>query len=198
VGRHVIEAASADDHATPLTPDERGDLIPTHITTRSELNQLEQQNIATADIWVLGRKHYIFRERFLKSLHHRMFNRVWRWAGRFRTTERNLGVKSHLIETELRTAIDDTRFWMENKSYSPDELALRFHHRLVAVHPFPNGNGRWSRLVADALISQLGGSRFTWGSANLAPASEVRDKYIAALKAADNHDLQPLLKFARS
>jgi fido (protein-threonine AMPylation protein) len=101
----VIEAASADDHATPLTPDERGDLIPTHITTRSELNQLEQQNIATADIWVLGRKHYIFRERFLKSLHHRMFNRVWRWAGRFRTTERNLGVKSHLIEAELRTAI---------------------------------------------------------------------------------------------
>jgi Fic-DOC domain mobile mystery protein B len=195
----VTDLLAADDHATPLTPAERQDLIPTYITTRSELNESEQKNIATADQWALGRRHYIFRERFLKGLHRRMFNRVWRWAGKFRTTERNLGVKPHLIETELRKAIDDARYWVENKSYPPDELAVRFHHRLVSVHPFPNGNGRWSRLMADILIKRLGGSRFTWGGgADLRTAGKARESYIAALKAADNHDLEPLITFARS
>lgn len=194
----MIEPANTDDHATPLTPGEKDDLIPSHITSRSELNRLEQQNIATADVWALSRKHYIFRERFLKSLHRRMFNRVWKWAGNFRKTERNLGVKSHLIETELRQAIDDARYWVENKTYPPDELAVRFHHRLVSVHPFPNGNGRWSRLVADTLIVQLGGSRFTWGGADLRAAGKARDAYIAALKSADNHDFGPPIKFAHS
>lgn len=193
----MIEPAT-DDHATPLTPAERDDLIPTHITTREELNRLEQQNIATADVWAFSRKHSIFRERFLQGLHRRMFNRVWRWAGKFRATERNLGVQPHLIETELRQAIDDAKYWVENKTYSPDELAVRFHHRIVSVHPFPNGNGRWSRLVADTLIEQLGGTRFTWGGVDLRAAGTARDAYITALKAADNHDLKPLIKFARS
>jgi fido (protein-threonine AMPylation protein) len=115
----MIEPHAPDDHATPLAPGERDGLIPTHVTLKSELNELEQQNIATADIWTLSRRHYIFRERFLKSLHRRMFNRVWRWAGTFRTTERDLGVKSYLIETELRKAIDDARYWVENKTYPP-------------------------------------------------------------------------------
>jgi Fic-DOC domain mobile mystery protein B len=194
----MIGPVDTDDHATPLTPAERDELIPTHITLRSELNELEQQNIATADTWAFSRKHYIFRERFLKTLHRRMFNRVWRWAGKFRTTERNLGVKPHLIETELRKVIDDARYWVENKSYPPDELAVRFHHRLVSVHPFPNGNGRWSRLVADMLIVRIGGSRFSWGGADLKTAGKARDGYIAALHAADKHDLGPLIAFARS
>jgi Fic-DOC domain mobile mystery protein B len=145
------------------------------------LNELEQQNIATADTWPFSRKRYILRERFLKGSHRRMFNRVWRWAGKFRTTERNLGVKPHLIETELRKAIDDATYWVENKTYPPDELAVRFHHRLVSVHPFPNGNGRWSRLVADTLIVRLGGSRFTWGGADPRTAGQARESYIAAL-----------------
>ena len=194
----MIEPLNTDDHATPLTPEEHDELIPTHITLRSELNELEQQNIGTGNTWAFSRKHVIFRERFLKSLHRRMFNRVWRWAGKFRTTERNLGVEPYLIETELRKAIDDARYWVENNSYAPDELAVRFHHRLVSVHPFPNGNGRWSRLAADMLIVRLGGSRFTWGGADLRATGEARDKYIAALKAADNHDPAPLIEFARS
>ncbi len=190
---------TTDDHATPLAPAERDDLIPTHITTREELNRLEQQNIATADVWAFSRKHYLFRERFLQGLHRRMFNRVWRWAGKFRTTERNLGIKPYLIETELRQAINDAKYWVENKTYPPDELAVRFHHRIVSVHPFPNGNGRWSRLVADTLIEQLGGTRFTWGGGgDLRAAGTARNSYIAALKAADNHDLEPLITFARS
>lgn len=190
---------TTDDHATPLTPEERNDLIPTHITSKEELNRLEQANIATADVWAFSRKHYPFRDRFLTGLHRRMFNRVWRWAGKIRTTERNLGVKPYLIETELRQAIDDAKYWVENKSYPPDELAVRFHHRIVSVHPFPNGNGRWSRLVADMSVAQLGGVRFAWaGGADLRATDKAREAYIAALKAADNHDLKPLIKFARS
>lgn len=194
----MTDLLAADDHATPLTPAERNDLIPTYITTRGELNELEQKNIATADRWAFSRKHFLFRERFLKGLHRRMFNSVWRWAGKFRTTERNLGVKPFEIETALRQVIDDARYWVENKSYPPDEIAVRFHHRLVSVHPFPNGNGRWSRLAADVLVTQLGGARFTWGSANLQAAGEARKRYIDALHAADNHDLGPLILFARS
>lgn len=157
----MTDLLAADDHATSLTPAERDDLIPTYITTRNELNESEQINIATADQWAFSRRHYIFRDRLLKGLHRRMFNKVWRWAGKFRTTERDLGVKPFEIETALRQAIDDARYWVENKSYPPDEIAVRFHHRLVSVHPFPNGNGRWSRLAADILIAQLGGARFT-------------------------------------
>lgn len=194
----MTDLLTADDYATPLTPAERDDLIPTYITTRGELNEAEQKNIATADRWAFSRKHYVVRDRFLKGLHRRMFNSVWRWAGKFRTTERNLGVKPFEIETALGQAIDDARYWVENKSYPPDEMAVRFHHRLVSVHPFPNGNGRWSRLAADVVITQLGGARFTWGGANLQTVSEARKRYIAALQAADNHDLEPLIRFARS
>jgi Fic-DOC domain mobile mystery protein B len=127
-----------------------------------------------------------------------MFNRVSRWAGKYRTTERNLGVASYLIEPKLRQIIDDVQYWVDHKSYPSDELAVRFHHRLVAAHPFPNGNGRWSRLAGDLLIVQQGVERFTWGSANLQNAGDVRRAYIAALHAADNHDPMPLVRFARS
>lgn len=188
----------ADENATPLTPAERSELIPTHVTLRGELNELEQQNIAQADSWAFSRNRHVLDEVFLRSLHRRMFNRVWRWAGQYRKTERNLGVATYRIEPELRQAIDDAHYWIEHQSYAPDELAVRFHHRLVFVHPFPNGNGRWSRLAADLLIVRQGGSRFTWGRASLHTASDLRRDYIAALHAADDHDLAPLTTFARS
>lgn len=194
----MTDLHAADDHATALTPAEREDLIPTHITLRSELNELEQKNIATGNRWAFGRRHGATREDFLKRLHRRMFEGVWLWAGKYRTTERNLGVKPHQIEVSLHAVLGDVRYWIENSTYPPDEIAVRFHHRLVSVHPFPNGNGRWSRLAADALIVQLKGKRFTWGGADLRQACEARTKYIAALKAADNHDIAPLTSFARS
>lgn len=188
----------ADDDATPLTPEERNGLIPTYITARNELNELEQRNIAEADGWAFARKRKILDEAFLKGLHRRMFNQVWRWAGKYRTTERNLGVTHYRIQPELWQVIDDVQYWIENQTYAPDELAVRFHHRLVFVHPFPNGNGRWSRLAADLLITRQGGSRFSWGGANLQNATDVRRSYIDALHAADKHDLAPLIDFARS
>lgn len=188
----------ADENATPLTPAERNDLIPTHVTLRSELNELEQQNISEADGWAFARKRNILHEGFLRGLHRRMFNRVWRWAGKYRTTERNLGVAPYYIQPELRQAIEDAQYWVEHQSYAADELAVRYHHRLVVVHPFSNGNGRWSRLAADLLIVRQGSPRFTWGRANLQTAGDVRHAYIDALHAADNHELAPLIAFARS
>jgi Fic-DOC domain mobile mystery protein B len=188
----------AGDAATPLTPAERDRLIPTHVTLRGELNELEQQNIADANAWAFERKRNVLEEAFLRRLHGRMFNKVWRWAGDYRKTERNLGVKPHLIQPELVQAINDAQFWIEHKSYKPDELAVRFHHKAVLVHPFANGNGRWARLAADLLAVGEGGSRFSWGGADLQKADDARKAYIAALHAADNHDLAPLIAFARS
>lgn len=185
-------------HATPLSMDEIEDLIPTHVTLRSELNELEQANIGQADSWAFLRRRNVLQESFLKGLHWRMFKNVWRWSGDYRKTEKNLGVLPHLIQPGLYQIVGDLRVALQHKAYEPDELALRLSHRLVCVHPFANGNGRWSRLVGDLMIVKQGGKRFTWGSADLQAEGKDREKYIGALRAADNHDYAPLLKFARS
>jgi Fic-DOC domain mobile mystery protein B len=127
-----------------------------------------------------------------------MFNDVWRWAGDFRKTERNIGIEAWRIPVELRTLLGDAQAWVEHKSYSPDEIAVRFHHRLVWIHPFPNGNGRHARLIADLLIIQLGEPPFTWGGGSLRETTDLRSAYVSALRAADNYDIQPLLAFART
>ena len=184
--------------ATPLTPDETQGLIPSDITYRRELNRAEQDNIARGQDWALSRRRQLLSEKFIRDLHGRMLGEVWRWAGDFRTTERNLGIPYYQIPTALRELLDDVKAWIAHQGYQPDEIAVRFHHRLVQIHPFSNGNGRHSRLMADLLILQLGGERFTWGSANLQDAGEVRRRYIESLRAADGHDLGPLLHFARS
>lgn len=187
-----------DDAATPLTPQERDQLIPTYITTRDQLNEAEQINIAQADVWAFRRKRDVLDEAFLLSLHKRMLGSVWRWAGSFRDTERNIGIEPYRIGVELRQHLGDVRYWIDHASYAEDEIALRFHHRVVAIHPFPNGNGRHARMAADLLAARLGRDRFSWGSANLVTPAETRARYIAALKAADKHDLDALIAFARS
>ncbi len=186
------------EDATPLTPEERQELIPAHITYRSELNEAELQNIVRAEEWAFARRRDLLTEKFIKNLHKRMFGDVWRWAGRFRTSEKNLGIPFYEIPPAIRQLLDDTKAWIEHKVYPPDEIAVRFSHRLVQIHPFPNGNGRHSRLTADLLVMHLGGERFSWGSVNLQDAGTVRGRYIEAIKAADNHDVAPLLAFARS
>ena len=188
-----------DDAATPLSPEEKRDLIPSYIAFRSELNLAEQTNIAEGQAWALARRHPdILNETFIKNLHRRMLGDVWRWAGQFRLSERNIGIDYWEIPGALRVLCDDTRTWIEHSSYTPDEIALRFHHRLVQIHPFPNGNGRHARLMADLLIVQLGGRPFTWGSQSLAEPSQVRKLYVEALRRADRHDMEALLAFARS
>lgn len=194
----MTEPFAADGAATPLTPAEREGLIPTHITLRGELNELEQKNIAEANSWAFERKRNVLDEAFLRGLHRRMFDKVWRWTGKYRKTERNLGVMPHLVQPELVQAINDARFWVEHKSYQSDELAVRFHHNAVLLHPFANGNGRWARLAADLLVVGQGGTRFSWGGAELQKAGAARKTYIDALHAADNHDFAPLIVVARS
>ena len=194
----MVNPPDEPEHATPLAPEEREGLIPSHVTLHSELNELEQQTILEADAWASTRKRDPVGEAFGRNLHRRMFRNVWGWAGTYRTSNKNLGVDRQLILPRLYEAMEQTQFWIDNKTFPPDEIAVRFHHTLVSIHPFPNGNGRWSRLMADILIVKLGGKRFTWGGGSLRSADETRRTYIAALKAADNQDFALLLAFARS
>lgn len=190
-----------DDGATPLEQEELEQLIPTYITLRSELNEAEQAGILKADGWAFSRRRRtatILTEAFLTNLHKHMLGEVWKWAGHFRRTERNIGVDAYRIGTELRHLLQDVTYWIEHNTYPPDEIVLRFHHRLVAIHPFPNGNGRHSRLAADLLAVNLGQERMSWGQGNLTDPSELRRTYIDALRAADRHDYAALLAFGRS
>ncbi len=187
-----------DKDATPLTEEERQQLIPSYITLRSELNEAEQRNILQAEAWAFRRNRLVPSEDFLKQLHKRMFGNVWRWAGEFRQSERNIGVPAYRISMDLRQLIDDCQYWVEHNTYGPDEIAARFSHRLVQIHPFPNGNGRHSRIAADLLLISLGAQRFSWGQTNLVDVSETRRRYIDSLHAADRHDYEPLFEFVRS
>ena len=188
-----------DDEAnTPLEAEEREQLIPSYISLRRELNEAEQINIADAAKWLASRKRDVLDEKFLRNLHARMFGKVWTWAGDYRKTPRTIGVEAWRIPMNVAQAIDDAKFWVAIGTYSPDEIAVRFSHRLVAIHPFPNGNGRFSRMVGDSLAQQLGQPRFSWGSVNLVDPNETRKAYVAALRAADVHDFSGLIAFARS
>ncbi len=187
-----------DDASTPLTAEARDGLIPSYITLRGELNEAEQANILEAEGWALARKRDVLSEKFLKNLHKRMFGRVWRWAGRNRRTEKNIGVGAYRISQEIGQLLDDFRYWITQGTFEPDEIAARFHHRLVWIHAYPNGNGRHARLATDLLLVALGRERFSWGSVNLTDPGETRKRYVAALREADNHNFDPLLTFARS
>ncbi|MBS4036175.1 MAG: mobile mystery protein B [Ignavibacterium sp.] len=189
------------DGQTPLDEDEKeGLLIPT-ITTRGELDEFEQLGVERAIEWLLTRKlsaDKILTEDFAKDLHKRMFGSIWKWAGEFRRTNKNIGVDKFLIPVELKNLLDDCRYWIENNSFSDDEIAVRLSHRMVLIHPLANGNGRHSRLMADVLITKVfDKTYFTWGSVNLTKAGEARTKYLQALGAADQNDYKLLVEFAR-
>lgn len=191
--------AGEDEANTPLEAEEREQLIPTYITTRAELNEAEQVNITQASLWLRRARNVdVLDDAFLRDLHKRMFGEVWKWAGQYRKTPRNIGIDAYRIPMAVRELVQDARYWVDNGTYPPDEIAIRFSHRLVSIHPFPNGNGRHSRLVADLLAMELGQPRFTWGRANLVDPGETRRAYVAALRAADGGEIEPLLAFARS
>ena len=186
--------------ATPLDPNEIEGLLLTHITTRSELDRWEQDNMNEALAWLEQRKPKdILNESFMKLLHKRMFGNVWKWAGKFRKSEKNIGVSWVEIAVELKKLCDDAEAWMEFNTYPPDEFAARFHHRLVYIHPFANGNGRHARLMADLILEKLFQSKpFTWGKEVLTKQGESRSAYIKALKCADGYDFSLLMQFVRS
>jgi len=189
------------DGNTLLSPDEEADLIPS-LATKQELNEWERLNIVEAHAWALHRRGLARRdpldEAYVRELHRRMFDQTWRWAGRYRTTEKNIGLPCYQIRDQLAALLGDTRYWLEHATFAPDEIAVRLHHRLVFIHPFANGNGRHARLMADVLAQRQGQPVFTWGRAEIFLPNDFRRAYIEALRAADANDIRPLLKFARS
>lgn len=191
-----------DDGQTPLDEDEKEGLKIKSITTQKELDEFEQLNIEKAVEWTLRvnlKPEQILTEKFIKDLHKKMYGDVWKWAGEFRKTDKNIGIKWTQIGIELKNLIDDTKYWIENKTYSPEEIAIRFKHRIVAIHCFPNGNGRHSRLIADIIIESIFGKEiFSWHKSNMVKADETRKVYISALREADNGNINPLIKFAKN
>lgn len=186
----------ADDNSTPLTEEEKQGLIPSWVTNRNELNDLESRGIFDAEKWLLtSRQKDLLSEKFIKQVHKKMFEGTWKWAGKFRTTERNIGVVPYAIAVELQKLFDDVDYWIEHETYPPVEIGARFHHRLVYIHPFPNGNGRHSRLMADLLMKKLGEKPLNWGECSLVEISELRQTYIDALRKADRGDYSALLDF---
>ena len=182
--------------ATPINPDEAAGLIPAHLTLQRELNEYEEANILEATEWFFGRRRGDpLDERFIQVVHKRMFNRTWKWAGKPRRSDKNLGVAWFDIPVRLHQMLGDVRAQIEYKAYSPTEIAARFHHRLVSIHVFPNGNGRHARLMADLLLTEIEGRRFEWGRGSLIAASELRSRYIAALQSADAGNCTLLLAF---
>jgi Fic-DOC domain mobile mystery protein B len=183
---------------TELGEDEREGLIPSYIATRGELFEAEERNITKA----MSRKNPIVSvlldDAYLRSLHREMLGEVWLWAGHYRTRDTNIGLRFELIAGAVRDLVLDARVWVASQTYDPDELALRFHHRLVATHPFPNGNGRHGRIASDYLAMALGAERFSWGALSDGSTEELRSEYVAALRCADGGDLADLLRFARS
>jgi Fic-DOC domain mobile mystery protein B len=189
------------DGQTPLDEDEKEGLLIKTIATRNELDEFEQQNIEEAIQWSMMQKftfEKVCTEVFIKLLHKKMYGNVWAWAGTFRKTNKNIGVDKWEISTDLKNLLDDINYWIVNKIYETDEIALRFKNRLVLIHCFANGNGRHSRLIADIIISKLFKQKvFTWGAANLVKASDARQQYLKAIRAADKDDFTLLLHFAR-
>jgi Fic-DOC domain mobile mystery protein B len=188
-----------DDAATNLSPEERIGLIPTWIVTRDDLNRAERANIAAGLRWAHRGRFDVLDPDSLFTLHRRMFGDVWRWAGKPRESEKNIGVADWWkVREYLHGLTGDIAAQVAAGTRPPDEIAVDFHYRIVAIHVFPNGNGRHARLSADLLAERLGREPFTWGQGNLIDQGETRAAYIAAVKAADAFDLNPLVGFARS
>ncbi|RED96677.1 mobile mystery protein B [Marinoscillum furvescens] len=190
------------DGQTPLDEEEKEGLkIPT-ISTREELDEFEQHNIEESLQWLLTRKfkpEQILSEKFIRDLHKRMFGEVWKWAGQFRSTQKNIGVDYWQIPTQLKMLLDDAMLWYRDSVFEPDELAIRFKHRIVSIHCFPNGNGRHSRLMADVIIEKIYGQEvFSWGAGDLSSNSQARTNYLKAVKAADHNDFNLLFQFSRT
>ena len=186
---------------TPLDTEQINGLKIKTISTQRQLNEFEQTNINEALKWLNSKRKIkdVLSEEFMFQLHKRMLGMVWKWAGQLRRTETNIGIDWTRISMELRVLVDDANFWVEHQTYLPEEIAIRFKHRLVSIHCFPNGNGRHSRIMADLIALHVFGlNKFSWGHSSLVDSSEQRKMYLNALKLADNGDFDQLIKFARS
>jgi Fic-DOC domain mobile mystery protein B len=182
--------------ATPLDPDEIQGLLPDHITLQNQLNEFEEANIGQAREWAYTRRRGDPLDReFICTVHRRMFDATWHWAGDFRRSDKNIGCTWTEVPVRLYQLTGDVRAQLEYNAYPPAEIAARYHHRLVSIHPFPNGNGRHARFMADLLLKDLTGNVFSWGQDTLGGAGAARTAYIQALQAGDGDNYTPLLTF---
>jgi Fic-DOC domain mobile mystery protein B len=186
------------DGHTQLTDEDRDGLIPTYISTRGELDEAEQKSIAEALLRKAPTAKQVLDDKYLRGLHKSMFGQVWKWAGKYRPRETNIGIEPNAIASEVRKLTQDTAAWIEYETYEQLEIVVRFHHRLVAIHPFPNGNGRFGRIAANMLSFALGGENLSWGSHLDVDTPELRNRYLQALHASDEGDMSQLMDFASS
>lgn len=194
----TIPHLPAGDGRTELSEEDRLGLIPTYIATRGELFEAEQRNIAGALLRRGPALDQLLDDGYLRGLHRAMFSEVWEWAGNYRRRETNLGVEPNQISVGVRTLVDDARAWVEHDTFGPDEIAVRFHHRLVVIHPFPNGDGRHGRIAADYLVARLDREPFSWGASLAITTDRLRSAYRRALQLADDGQVDELLEFARA
>jgi Fic-DOC domain mobile mystery protein B len=195
------DVLNVEDGQTPLTDDEQLGL-KLSILTRAQLNENEGMNINEARRWVMNprvlRRAKMLDNDFVRELHRRMFNGVWKWAGLYRTTDRNLGWEPFRITEGVHNALEDALHQFANSTYTREETAIRLHYRMVVIHPWVNGNGRHARLLADAAVSAWGGAPLSWGlSADLAGPGNARKNYLSAMKEADRGNFVPLFTFCR-
>jgi len=187
--------------ATPLDQDELAALLIDSISTQSELNLAEQESILNSSQWIFGKNHKnILTDTFFKELHKKMFGSVWKWAGDYRKSNKNIGVDWTHVSVDVKKICDDTKYWIENKTYLRNELGARFHHRVVWIHPFANGNGRFSRILTDLLMTSNKQEGFSWGRKlgkveDFAQDTQLRKEYIAALREADQKKFDRLIAF---
>lgn len=189
--------ATGDGH-TELTDEDRDGLIPTYISTRGELYEAEQKSIAEALLRKAPTDRQVLHDKYLRELHKSMFGQVWKWAGKYRPRETNIGIEPNAIASEVRKLTQDTAAWIEYEAYEQLEIVVRFHHRLIQIHPFPNGNGRFGRVAADMLSVALGGENLSWGSDLDVDTAKLRHRYLRALHTSDKGDMSQLMDFASS
>lgn len=190
------------DGQTPLEKDEIDGIIPSHITTQGELDEWEHMNIQAAFVWLDDKLHGmksedVLDDLFCRNLHQRMFCDTWKWAGRYRLSDKNIGCDNRQVAVNLRNLFEDVKCWLLFKTYQDIQIAARFHHKLVSIHPFPNGNGRHARMMTDALLISIDLKAFSWGSGNLVSTGEIRSKYIASLRSADKGNYDELMNFVQ-
>jgi len=193
------------DGNTPIRPEDAEQLIP-RISTMAELNEYEALNIVQAREWAFNSRTIKstnpLDESYVRTLHGKMFDKVWKWSGTYRKNELNIGCDPREIVQRIPQLLGNTQHWIDQKVFSIDECILRFHYDLVSkIHPFANGNGRHARMIADVVAVKYGRPEFSWGTGqNLVAQGKARAAYLAALRAldADENDVQPLFAFARS
>ncbi|MCF6245580.1 MAG: mobile mystery protein B [Sulfurovum sp.] len=165
--------------------------------TMDEIYFYEAQNITQATLKYLSltpdKKLAPFSLAWFLVLHQEMFGDVWEWAGKLRQVELSIGVKAYMVSTQMQKLVDDLAYWEEHKSFDVIETASRIHHRAVQIHPFLNGNGRWSRMLANIYLKQNGLQPTKWNEDLLSKTNLHRDDYIKALKKADSGDYSDLI-----